>query len=166
MSLTQSGLTLPKIDEAGVRKWFESKRDRYDTPIRFDFLEAVVTSDRSSEALNNFVAALNGKGKSDAESSLRVFKDRPRQNLVQSYGAEFTDAIEKSTPGVWQVLSSTDGLRVVRLEEIKPGAPADFENNKDAIYQDWRDDTMAQLSTNAVRDMAKKYKIREEEVKP
>ncbi|NBS98649.1 MAG: peptidyl-prolyl cis-trans isomerase, partial [Betaproteobacteria bacterium] len=51
LSLTQSGLTLPKIDEAGVRKWFESKRDRYDTPIRFNFLEAAVTSDRSPEAL-------------------------------------------------------------------------------------------------------------------
>ena len=166
LSVTQSGLTLPKIDEAGVRAWFESKRDRYDTPTRFDFLEAVVTSDRSPEALNNFVAALNGKGKSDAESSLRVFKDRPRQNLVQSYGAEFTDTIEKSPPGVWQVLSSTDGLRVVRLEEIKPSVPADFDKNKDAIYQEWRDDTMAQLSTNAVREMGKKYKIRDEEVKP
>jgi len=166
LSVTQSGLTLPKIDEAGVRAWFESKRDRYDTPTRFDFLEAVVTSDRSPEALNNFVAALNGKGKSDAESSLRVFKDRPRQNLVQSYGAEFTDTIEKSPPGIWQVLSSTDGLRVVRLEEIKPSVPADFDKNKDAIYQEWRDDTMAQLSTNAVREMGKKYKIRDEEVKP
>jgi hypothetical protein len=44
--------------------------------------------------------------------------------------------------------------------------PADFDRNKDAIYQDWRDDTMAQLTTNAVREMGKKYKIREEEVKP
>ena len=166
LSVTQSGLTLPKIDEAGVRKWFESKRDRYDTPIRFNFLEAVVTSDRSPEALTKFVAALNGKGKIDAESSLRVFKDRPRQNLVQSYGAEFTEAIEKSTPGVWQLIGSTDGLRVIQLEEIKPGVPAEFDKNKDAIYQDWRDDTLAQLSTNAVREMGKKYKIREEEVKP
>lgn len=166
LSVTQSGLTLPKIDEAGVRKWFESKRDRYDTPIRFNFLEAAVTSDRSPEALARFVAALNGKGKIDAESSLRVFKDRPRQNLVQSYGVEFTEAIEKSTPGVWQLIGSTDGLRVIQLEEIKPGVPAEFDKNKDAIYQDWRDDTMAQLSTNAVREMGKKYKIREEEVKP
>jgi hypothetical protein len=166
LSVTQSGITLPKIDEAGVRKWFESKRERYDTPVRFDFLEAVVTSDRSPEALQGFVDALNGKGKSNAESSLRVFKDRPRQNLLQSYGTVFTAAIEKSTPGVWQLLDSGEGLRVVRLEEIKPGVPADFEKNKDAIYQDWRDDTMAQLTTNAVREMGKKYKVREEEVKP
>jgi len=166
LSVTQSGITLPRIDEAGVRKWFESKRDRYDTPIRFNFLEAVVTSDRSPEALTKFVAALNGKGKIDAESSLRVFKDRPRKNLLQSYGADFTEAIEKSTPGVWQLIASTEGLRVIQLEEIKPSVPADFDRNKDTIYQDWRDDTMAQLTTNAVREMGKKYKIREEEVKP
>jgi hypothetical protein len=166
LSVTQSGITLPKIDEAGVRKWFESKRERYDTPVRFDFLEAVVSSDRSAETLQGFVDALNGKGKSDAESSLRVFKDRPRPNLLQSYGADFTAAIEKSTPGTWQLINSNEGLRVVRLEEIKPGVPADFEQNKDAIYQDWRDDTMAQLTTNAVREMGKKYKVREEEVKP
>ena len=86
--------------------------------------------------------------------------------MLQSYGTVFTAAIEKSTPGVWQLLDSGEGLRVVRLEEIKPGVPADFEKNKDAIYQDWRDDTMAQLTTNAVREMGKKYKVREEEVKP
>jgi hypothetical protein len=166
LSVTQSGITLPKIDEAGVRAWFESKRERYDMPTRFDFLEAAVTSDRSPEALNNFVAALNGKGKINAESSLRVFKDRPRPNLLQSYGAEFTEALEKAPPGVWQVLSSSEGLRVVQLGEIKPSVPAEFDQNKDAIFQDWRDETMAQLTTKAVREMGKKYKIREEEVRP
>jgi hypothetical protein len=64
------------------------------------------------------------------------------------------------------LIASTEGLRVIQLEEIKPSVPADFDRNKDAIYQDWRDDTMAQLTTNAVREMGKKYKIREEEVKP
>ena len=123
LSVTQSGITLPKIDEAGVRKWFESKRERYDTPVRFDFLEAVVTSNRSAETLQGFVDALNGKGKSDAESSLRVFKDRPRQNLLQSYGADFTAAIEKATPGVWQLINSSEGLRLSLIHISEPTRP-------------------------------------------
>ena len=42
LTATQSGLVLPKIDEAGLREWFESRRDQYDLPARFSFEEAVL----------------------------------------------------------------------------------------------------------------------------
>ena len=163
LSITRTGLSLPKIDEAGLRAWFDARRDRYQSPARFDFLEAVVVGDASPAVLTAFAAALNGKGESSTESSLRVFKDRPRPNLVDSYGAEFTEAIEKLAPGRWQPLPSKEGLRLIRLEAIKPGTAVSFEDTKDAIYQDWKDDTMAELTTKAVREMGRKYQVRLDE---
>jgi hypothetical protein len=165
LSVTQSGINLPPIDEAGLRVWFETRHDRYDLPERFDFLEAVVAGDNTPQALDAFVAALNGQGASDAQSGLRVFKDRPRNNLVQSYGTEFTDALRKLTPGKWQALPSSAGVRVVRLESLTPGTVVKFEDLKDQVLRDWKDDTLSRLSTQAVREMGKKYQLRNVEAK-
>jgi hypothetical protein len=162
LSVTQAGLALPKIDEAGLRAWFEARHDRYDVPARYDFLEAVLVGDAMPPALGAFVEALNGKRESAAQSDLRVFRDRPRANLIESYGGEFTAALERLKPGEWQALPSIQGLRVVRLESVRPGSAARFEDMKDAVLQDWKDDTMALLTTQAVREMGRKYALRNE----
>ncbi|MBC7715397.1 MAG: peptidyl-prolyl cis-trans isomerase [Pseudorhodobacter sp.] len=163
LSLTQSGLSLPQIDRAGLRRWFESRHARYDAPSRLDFMEAVVNIERNAESLGPFVEALNGRGKSEVESSLRVFKDRPRGNLVQGYGEDFTSSLERATPGVWQALPSADGLRVVRLVQVIAGVPAEFEAIEETVYRDWKEDTMSEMTTRAVREMGKKFRVRDEE---
>ena len=162
LSLTQAGLNLPKIERDGLRQWFEARHARYDAPARVDFMEAVVNIERSAESLKPFVEALNGRGKSEVESSLRVFKDRPRGNLVQGYGEAFTAALEQATPGEWQALASADGLRVVRLVQLTAGEPARFEAIEETVYRDWKDDTMAELTTRAVREMGKKFRVQDE----
>lgn len=163
MSVTQAGIVLPEVDEAGLNAWFESNRERYDTPARFDFLEAAVPSDTKLEALQRFAVALNSnQDEPGIESSLRVFRDRPRSNLLQSYGKEFTEAIEQLKPGQWQVLLSNDGPRVIRLETLKPAVAADFEAVKVKLYQDWKDEMTSQRSKELIREMGKKYQIRQE----
>lgn len=162
LSVTQAGIVLPEVDEAGLKAWFESNRDRYDTPARFDFLEAAVPSDTQLEAMQRFAVALNNKDEPGIESSLRVFRDRPRSNLLQSYGKDFTEAIEQLKPGQWQVLVSNDGPRVIRLETLKPGVAADFDELKVKVYQDWKDEMTSQRSKELIREMGKKYQIRQE----
>lgn len=163
MSVTQAGIVLPEIDEAGLKAWFESNRDRYDTPARFDFLEAAMPSDTKLEAMQRFALALNkDQEEPGIESSLRVFRDRPRSNLLQSYGKDFTEAIEQLKPGQWQVLVSNDGPRVIRLETLKPAVAADFESVKVKVYQDWKDEMSSQRTKELIREMGRKYKIRQE----
>ena len=163
MSVTQAGIVLPEVDEAGLKAWFESNRERYDTPARFDFLEAAVPPDTKLDALQRFAVALNSnQDEPGIESSLRVFRDRPRSNLLQSYGKEFTEAIEQLKPGQWQVLVSNDGPRVIRLERLKPAVAADFEAVKVKLYQDWKDEMTSQRSKELIREMGKKYQIRQE----
>ncbi|MYZ53749.1 peptidyl-prolyl cis-trans isomerase [Malikia spinosa] len=163
MSVTQAGIVLPEVDEAGLKAWFESNRERYDTPARFDFLEAAVPPDTKLDALQRFAVALNSnQDEPGIESSLRVFRDRPRSNLLQSYGKDFTEAIEQLKPGQWQVLVSNDGPRVIRLESLKPAVAADFEAVKVKLYQDWKDEMTSQRSKELIREMGKKYQIRQE----
>jgi hypothetical protein len=163
LTATQSGLALPKIDEAGLRQWFESRRDQYDLPVRLSFEEAVLSaSDSTPEKLKKFVTALNSQQAPELEGSLRIFKDRPRPTLVQSYGAAFADALAKQTLGTWVVLESKEGYRAVGLTALTPGREVSYDEIKERVYTDWKEITSSDLTKNAIREIAKKYRIRDE----
>lgn len=160
LNVVQAGLNTPPPDEAVLKAWFEANRQRYDIPTRYDFLEAVVTSDRAEDKLRAFVSSLNGKGRSDAESSLNVFRDRPRPSIEQSYGVDFVRALDRAQPGgEWLLLPSSAGLRVVRLTELKPGTRADFDSLKNEVLKDWRSEAMSKLTSQAVRELGSKYRV-------
>ena len=107
-----------------------------------------------------FVTALNAGTPGDAKAGLRVFKGRPHANLLQSYGAEFTKALEESAVGEWRALQTREGWRAVRLDTITPPKPAVFERLHGVVLQDWTDAVMAEQRTAAVRALANKYKVK------
>jgi hypothetical protein len=163
LTATQSGLALPKIDDAGLRQWFESRRDQYDLPVRLSFEEAVLAAvDSTPEKLKKFVTALNAQQAPELESSLRIFKDRPRPTLYQTYGVSFADALEKQTIGTWVVLESQEGYRAIGLTALTPGREVSYDEIKERVYTDWKEITSSDLTKNAIREIAKKYRIRDE----
>ena len=119
----------------------------------------MLAGDKSEPALRAFAAALNAGTPGDAQAGLRVFKGRPHANLVQSYGPEFAKVLEASPAGEWRALPSREGLRVMRLEAVTPPKPAEFERLRGVVLQDWKDATMAEQRTAAVRSLAKKYTV-------
>ena len=106
-----------------------------------------------------FAEALNAGTPGDAKAGLRVFKGRPHDNLVQSYGPEFARALAETPIGPWRALVSRDGVRAMRLDAITAPRPAAFEPLRNAVLADWTDATMAQLRTDAVRLRGKKYAV-------
>jgi hypothetical protein len=160
LSVVDAGIRLPQPDDQTLRAWFEKNRIKYDEPMRYDFQEAVLFGDRSEPALRAFAAALNSGNPGDAKASLNVFKARPHENIVQGYGEEFAKALEESPRGEWRVLPTRDGLRLMRLDGISQPNAGDFERLRGVVLQDWKDQTMAQLRTDAVRAISNKYKIR------
>jgi hypothetical protein len=164
LSMIEAGLKLPAVDEARLRAWFEQHRAKYDQPARFDFEEAVVVGDRSESAVSAFVAALNTNTSTpgEARADLRVFANRPHENIVQSYGADFATALEASPVGEWRTLASKGGARAVRLKAATPAKPAMFEDLAGVVLQDWTDATMSAQRSAAVAALAKKYHVRTE----
>ena len=159
LSVVDAGVKLPPYDDKLLRGWFESRRAKYDEPARFDFEEAVTGGDMPEQAIRAFVDALKAGTPGDAKAGLRVFKGRPRDNLVQSYGLEFAKALEQAPVGDWRTQATRDGLRAIRLVAITPPKPADFDSLRGVVLQDWTDATLADQRTAAVRAMAKKYKV-------
>ncbi|MEZ4508088.1 MAG: peptidylprolyl isomerase [Thermomicrobiales bacterium] len=160
LSIIDANVKLPPVDDNQLRAWFESHRDKYDEPARYDFQEAVLSGDNSETAVRAFAAALNAGTPGEAKAGLRIFKDRPQNNIVQSYGDEFAEALRQSPTDLWQALPTRNGWRAIRLESITPPKPADYEALRGVVLQDWKDATASELRSDAVRALAKKYTIK------
>jgi len=158
LSVVEANLKLPAIDDKQLAAWFEKHREKYDEPARYSFQEAVL-ADRSESAAREFVDKLNAGHAGDTHAGLRVFKDRPLANLVQSYGADFPKTLETAPAGVWQAVKTHDGWHAMRLDAITPPRAAQFDVLRGVVLQDWTDATAAELRTQAVRTMAKKYTV-------
>jgi PPIC-type PPIASE domain len=159
LSVIDSNVKLPPVDDQVLRAWFEAHRVKYDEPARFDFEEAALSGNSPEAAVREFVVALNNGTPGDAKAGLRVFKARPHSNLVDSYGAQFAKTLEETQPGTWQALQTRDGWRAMRLNAVSPPKPAAFEQIRGVVLQDWTDATASEQRTAAVRALAKKYKI-------
>ena len=160
LSVIDAGTKRPPYDEKVLREWFEKNRAKYDEPARYDFQEAVLAGESTEAAVRAFVSALNSGTAPDVEAGLRVFTGRPHGNLVQSYGTEFAAALEASPSGEWRAIQSKDGWRAMRLESSSAAKPADFEQLRGVVLQDWTDATMAEQRSAAVRTWEKKYTIK------
>ncbi|MGM9480558.1 peptidyl-prolyl cis-trans isomerase [Roseateles sp. NT4] len=162
LSVVDSGTQLPPADDKTLRDWFEQHRAKYDEPARFDFQEAVLPGEANESTVRAFVDTLNHGTPGDAQAGLRVFKNRPHSNLLQSYGEAFAKALETATPGQWLALESREGWRAVRLDVASGAKPASFEALRNVIQQDWTDATLSEQRSAAVAALAKKYVIKVE----
>ena len=162
LSVIDSNVKLPPADDKTLRAWFESHRDKYDEPPRYDFEEAALSGDGSEAAVRAFVKELNGGAPGDAKAGLRVFKGRPHSNLLQSYGPELTRALTEAKPGEWRALRTRDGWRAMRLDAVMPARPASFESLRGVVTHDWTDAVAAEQRTAAVRALARKYDVKHE----
>jgi PPIC-type PPIASE domain len=162
LSVVDSNVKLPPVDEKVLRQWFQTHRVKYDEPARYDFDEAALSGDNSEAAVRAFVRALNQGTPGDAKAGLRVFKGRPHENLVQSYGPELAEALVKAKPGEWQALHTLDGWRALRLNAVAEPKPAPFDTIKGVVLQDWKDAVASEQRSAAVHELAKRYKIKYE----
>src|SRR5678816_1222697 len=71
LSVIDSNVHLPTTDDKVLRAWFDSHRDKYDEPARYDFEEAALSGDSSEAAVREFVTALNSGVPGDAKAGLR-----------------------------------------------------------------------------------------------
>jgi PPIC-type PPIASE domain len=162
LSVVDANVKPPPTGEAALRTWFESRREKYDEPARFDFQEAVLAGgDASESAVRALTEQLNAGKPGEQQAGLRLFKGRPLSNVVEGYGAEFAKALEAAPPGEWRAYATKDGWRSFRLESTTARKPASFEAYKGVVLQDWIDARMAEKRTEAVRALAAKYTVRE-----
>lgn len=160
LSVVDASVKLPPYDDRTLRGWFDSHRAKYDEPARYSFQEAALAGDISEASVAAFVESLNAGTPGDNQAGLRVFKARPRGNLVQSYGPEFATSLDQSPIGKWRALNTRDGWRAILPVAITPPNPGNYDQLRGVVLQDWTDATLAEQRSAAVRALAKKYTVR------
>ena len=160
LSVVDASVKLPPYDNKTLRAWFDSHRAKYDEPARYSFQEAALSGDFTEASVAAFVDSLNAGTPGDTQAGLRVFKARPRANLVQSYGPEFANSLDESPIGKWRALNTRDGWRAILPVAITAPNPGNYESLRGVVLQDWTDATLAEQRSAAVRALAKKYTVR------
>ncbi len=160
LSVVDANTKLPPVDDKVLRQYFDGHRAKYDDPPRYDFQEAVLAGEQSESRVRALVANLSNGSGGDTDAGLRVFKARPQPNLDQSYGPDFTKALQALPVQTWQTVHSKDGWRAVRVDAITPARPGQFEALRNVVLQDWTDATLAAQRSAAVEKLSRKYTIK------
>lgn len=165
LSVVQSNLRVPEIDEAGLQAWFEARRGIYDAPPRIDFLEAVMPGKPAMSEVEVFAQTLNARSGGEVESGLRVYRGRPLPSIAPVFGERFAAQLGELPLNQWIALDSTEGPRAIRIESRIDGRAVTLDEVREKVVLDWRDAKMAELRTEVVRKLADKYTLRVAEAK-
>lgn len=159
LSLVNAEVKLPPADDATLRAWFEANRGRYDQPLRLDFEEALLPGVPDESEVRAFAAALNDGTRVDTGAGLRVFTGRPLASVIQSYGAAVAEDLTRASPGKWAPFRINDRWHALRLTGATAATPADYEQLRGPILQDWQEAVATEQRTAAVRTLTRKYRI-------
>jgi hypothetical protein len=147
------------VSDDELRRWFESRRERYDQSALYDFEDVALPGKSSEASVRTLVQQLNSGAPPNAQANVRGFKARPETAMAQSYGVDLASALAKAQPGTWLAISARDGWRAVRLTALTPGRNTNFDAEREAIRRDFIESTLADKRTDAVHALWKHYKI-------
>lgn len=165
LSVVQSNLSVPEISETELQAWFEARRATYDEPPRIDFLEAVMPGKPGIGEVEAFAQTLNSRIGGEVESGLRVYRGRPLPSIAPVFGERFAAQLGELPLNQWIALDSSQGPRAIRIEARSAARQVTLDEVREKVVLDWRDTKMAELRTEAVRQLADKYTLRVAEQK-
>jgi hypothetical protein len=134
------GLEVPKHDptDAELRAWLAAHRDRYETPLRYDFefiafSKADAGSAKELEQYERAIAdgknpALLGRPVVGGDLTLRDMKDRVEPELSAK--------IPELTLGQWQRVEGQQMLWLTRLKHVEGGLPS-FDELRPSLSADF-----------------------------
>lgn len=160
--LLQNSVVVDPPEEEVLRAWFETHRERFDTPPRFDFVAKQVKGDKAearalADALRR--ALETGEGPIEPEGPVARYAERPRPNVVALFGEDFAATLEQLPEFQWQAVAAPQGWHVVRLDGLWPAETAKFAAVREAVAEDWQREAMAEKAEAALREMAAGYRV-------
>ncbi len=158
-------VVVPTPTVAELRAWFESRRDAYDIPVRYDFFEVPIDGEGAEAKARGYLADIEAGREPEAlRVRARVFAGRSSAALTEVFGASFATAIAAMPVHTWQVVPSKVGWHLIRVDAVHPGQPADFEALRSNLETAWAEEQRRQLAVKAMNDLAASYDIRRQDL--
>ncbi|MEE4379601.1 MAG: peptidylprolyl isomerase [Candidatus Competibacteraceae bacterium] len=147
--------------EQKLLAWFEKNRAVYDQPDVYDFEQFKVGDLEASAQATELAAVLaNNPPSSEWQSEIRRYQKRPANNIELLLGKADASALINSPDGQWVPVQSPVGWHLARITARYPGKPADFDQIRSKVGEDWKAQTMQAELAEALRGIAARYDIR------
>lgn len=164
--LLESGVPEEAEDESVLKAFYEQNLRLYTEPERVSFRHVFLGEEQRwgepTGAVNARLAALT-RGEA-AESWSRPFlhgllwRRRTLTEVERSFGSRFVQALQASTPAVWQgPVQSAFGWHLVFLEERIPERVVPFLEVRERVREDWREQARRRAREQGLARLRRKY---------
>jgi len=144
-----------------LRQWYETRRVQYDIPDVVSFYEVPIGGPEAEEDARGVLQQIETGSEPEAvRLRAHVFVHRPIQSLEPAFGKPFVDALSTLPIAKWEVLQSSVGWHIVRVDALRPGRKVDLSEVATQAIAQWQDERARMQGTAAIRDLGKSYVIR------
>lgn len=159
--LVFGNLKVPDPTEDELRQWYDARRVHYDIPDVVSLYEVPIGGPESEEEARGILQQIETGSEPEAvRLRAHVFVHRPIHSLEPAFGKPFVDALSALPIAKWEVLQSSVGWHIVRVDAFRPGRKVDLSEVATQVVAQWKDERARVLGTAAIRDLGKSYVIR------
>lgn len=158
------GVEVPEPTQEQLETWYAKRRGNYDVPDLVSFIQVPFTGpDAEAESRKVLEEIRTGSETDEVRMRALIMARRPRPTLEVSFGKDFTEKLAALPRGEWQVLPSSQGWHVVRLDTFLPGHKVDLDSVRAQAELAWKDEERRILAIAATKELGKAYVIRRDE---
>ena len=136
--------------------WFEANKERYQTPLRYDF--AVVKAGDEANAKAVLADLKKGGDTTSLDLPYKEYEMRIASNIEKNFGPEAAAKLTDADTGAWSMAPSPRGWHLLRLDQVRE-IPLTFEAHRQQVEQDWIQAERARLSKEAIDSLRASYQI-------
>jgi len=157
---------------AELKAWFDKNKEKFALPSRYSFRHLYFSPDKRGKNAQEDAAKALAKIASQPEDPKLAasiadqfmfqdyYRDRTAEALAKEFGPQFTIAIEKLKPGLWQgPIESGYGWHLVFVDTVIPGRIPAFEEIEPDVKTAWLGGQKAQAWHKAYAEMRAKYTV-------
>lgn len=155
----------PEPTDAELARFLELHRDAFELPERFDFDHVFFAGagSGSRSRARAVLRTLDGDSPVPEAGDEFRFGNRLRSTSltrVQSmFGAAFAEELKEAEPGRWQLLTSGEGVHVVRLLARHPKALPSVDDVRQALTDAWKRDREAAAELRVLRSLKDEFRF-------
>ena len=155
-----------------LKAWFDKNTSKFALPSRYCFRHLYFSIDkRGANAQIDALTTLNRISSQPEDSKLAVsladqfmfqdyYGDRTPEALAKEFGPQFTVALEKVKPGLWQgPIESGYGWHLVFVDTVVPGRIPALEEIESDVKMAWLGEQKATAWHNTYADMRARYTV-------
>ncbi len=164
-------LAAPATDPQ-LQAYLDAHRDKFLEPARYSFQQVFLSRERRGETVGRdaerVLAQLRaGKSAADAQSLGDAtmlppgMESATPQDIDNTYGSEFADAIANAPPGQWTgPVSSGYGVHLLKVDRRDPGALPPLAQVRAAVEREWEAEQRRKAKDALLQQLMSKYDVR------